>query len=187
MTLVLAGVAVSAVFSAGIDAVVTFVPEALNGVSDFRIGGFAGVTMVRLAPAAMVIAVAMIGIFAMSIQMDVLALGSDTAKSLGLNVRLTRLVLLIFAAALAGATVSFGGLLGFVGLIVPHGVRRIFGEESLPLLAGSALGGGFFVTVCDLVARTIFSPFELPVGVVLSVAGAPFFLWLLFRQRGGKA
>lgn len=187
MTVVLAGVAISNLFSAGVDGVVSLVPEALNGVSDFRIGGFAGVTMVRLAPAAMAIAVAMIGIFAMSLSMDVLALGSDTAKSLGLNVRLTRLVLLIFAAALAGATVSFGGLLGFVGLIVPHGVRRIFGEESLPLLAGSALGGGFFVTVCDLVARTIFSPFELPVGVVLSVAGAPFFLWLLFRQRGGKA
>ena len=142
--------------------------------------------MVRLAPAAVIVAVAMVGIFAMTIQMDVLALGGDTARSLGLNVSLVRLVLLIFAAALAGAAVSFGGLLGFVGLIVPHAVRRIFGEESLPLVAGSALGGGFFVTVCDLVARTIFAPYELPVGVVLAFAGAPFFLWLLFRQRGGK-
>ena len=186
LTVVLAGVAVSNIFSAGIDAVVTFVPEALGGVSDYRIGGFSGVTMERLAPAAVIVAVAMVGIFAMTIQMDVLALGSDTAKSLGLNVSLVRLVLLIFAAALAGAAVSFGGLLGFVGLIVPHAIRRIFGEESLPLVAGSALGGGFFVTVCDLVARTIFAPYELPVGVVLAFAGAPFFLWLLFRQRGGK-
>ena len=187
MTVVLAGVAISNLFSAGIDGVVSLVPEALNGVSDFRIGGFSGVTMVRLAPAAAVIAVAMVGIFAMNIQMDVLALGSDTARSLGMNVRLTRLILLIFAAALAGVTVSFAGLLSFVGLIVPHAMRKMFGEESLPLLAGSALGGGFFVMVCDLVARTIFSPFELPVGVVLAFAGAPFFLWLLFRQRGGKA
>ena len=187
MTVVLAGVAISNLFSAGIDGVVSMVPEALNGVSDFRIGGFSGVTMVRLAPAAVVIAVAMAGIFAMTVQLDVLALGSDTAKSLGMNVRLTRLILLVFAAALAGATVSFAGLLGFVGLIVPHGVRRIFGEESLPLLAGSALGGGCFVMLCDLEARTIFSPYELPVGVVLAFAGAPFFLWLLFRQRGGKA
>ena len=186
MTVVLAGVAISNLFSAGIDGVVSLVPEALNGVSDFRIGGFSGVTMVRLTPAAVIVAVAMVGIFAMAIQMDVLALGGDTARSLGLHVGLVRLVLLIFAAALAGAAVSFGGLLGFVGLIVPHGVRRIFGEESLPLVAGSALGGGFFVTVCDLVARTIFAPYELPVGVVLAFAGAPFFLWLLFRQRGGK-
>ena len=187
MTVVLAGVAISNLFSAGIDGVVSLVPEALNGVSDFRIGGFSGVTMARLAPAAVVIAVAMAGIFAMTIQMDLLALGTDTAKSLGLNVRLTRLVLLIFAAALSGAAVSFAGLLGFVGLIVPHGVRRIFGEESLPLIAGSALGGGCFVTVCDLAARTLFSPYELPVGVVLAFAGGPFFLWLLFRQRGGRA
>ena len=187
ITVVLAGVAISNLFSAGIDGVVSLVPEALNGVSDFRIGGFSGVTMVRLAPAAVIVAVAMVGIFAMTIQMDVLALGSDTAKSLGLNVSLVRLVLLVFAAALAGAAVSFGGLLGFVGLIVPHAIRRIFGEESLLLVAGSALGGGFFVTVCDLVARTIFAPYELPVGVVLAFAGAPFFLWLLFRQRGGKA
>ena len=186
MTVVLAGVAISNLFSAGIDGVVSLVPEALNGVSDFRIGGFSGVTMARLAPAAVVILVAMVGIFAVNIQMDVLALGSDTARSLGMNVRLTRLILLIFATALAGATVSFAGLLSFVGLIVPHAMRKIFGEESLPLLAGSALGGGFFVMVCDLIARTIFSPFELPVGVVLAFAGAPFFLWLLFRQRGGK-
>ena len=187
MTVVLAGVAISNLFSAGIDGVVSLVPEALNGVSDFRIGGFSGVTMARLAPAAVVILAAMMGIFAMNIQMDVLALGSDTARSLGMNVRLTRLILLILATALAGATVSFAGLLSFVGLIVPHAMRKIFGEESLPLLAGSALGGGFFVMVCDLIARTIFSPFELPVGVVLAFAGAPFFLWLLFRQRGGRA
>ena len=187
MTVVLAGVAISNLFSAGIDGVVSLVPEALSGVSDFRIGGFSGVTMARLVPAAIIMAVAMVGIFAMTIQMDVLALGSDTAKSLGLNVSLVRLVLLILAAALAGGAVSFGGLLGFVGLIVPHAIRRIFGEESLPLVAGSALGGGLFVTVCDLAARTLFAPYELPVGVVLSFAGAPFFLWLLFRQRGGKA
>lgn len=187
MTVVLAGVAISNLFSAGIDGMVSLVPEALNGVSDFRIGGFSGVTMVRLAPAAAIVAVAMVGIFAMTIQMDVLALGADTARSLGLNVSLVRLVLLIFAAALAGAAVSFAGLLSFVGLLVPHSIRRIFGEESLPLIAGSALGGGFFVTVCDFLARTLFAPYELPVGVVLTFAGAPFFLWLLFRQRGGKA
>lgn len=187
ITVVLAGVAISNLFGAGIDGVVSLVPEALNGVSDFRIGGFSGVTMVRLAPAAVIVAVAMVGIFAMTIQMDVLALGGDTARSLGLNVSLVRLLLLIFAAGLAGAAVSFSGLLGFVGLIVPHAVRRIFGEESLTLVAGSALGGGFFVMVCDVMARTLFAPYELPVGVVLAFAGAPFFLWLLFRQRGGKA
>lgn len=186
-TVVLAGVAVSALFSAGIDAVVTLVPEALNGVSDFRIGGFTGVTMKQLAPAAVMILVSLAIVFSLSQQLELLGLGSDTAQSLGLSVQPMRILLLLLAAALAGAAVSFSGLLSFVGLIVPHTMRRFLGENSLPLLVSSALGGAFFVTLCDLLARVLFAPFELPVGIVLAFAGAPFFLWLLFRQRGGRA
>ena len=186
-TVVLAGVAVSALFSAGIDAVVTLVPEALNGVSDFRIGGFTGVTMKQLAPAAGMILVSLVIVFSLSQQLELLGLGGDTAQSLGLSVQPMRILLLILAAALAGAAVSFSGLLSFVGLIVPHTMRRFWGEDSLPLLVSSALGGALFVTVCDLLARVLFAPFELPVGIVLAFAGAPFFLWLLFRQRGGRA
>ncbi|MGN1307289.1 MAG: FecCD family ABC transporter permease [Faecousia sp.] len=186
-TVVLAGVAVSALFSAGIDAVVTLVPEALNGVSDFRIGGFTGITMKQLAPAAGMILVSLVIVFSLSQQLELLGLGSDTAQSLGLSVQPMRILLLILAAALAGAAVSFSGLLSFVGLIVPHTMRRFLGEDSLPLLVSSALGGALFVTVCDLLARVLFAPFELPVGIVLAFAGAPFFLWLLFRQRGGRA
>ena len=89
------------------------------------------------------------------------------------------------AAALAGAAVSFAGLLSFVGLIVPHAVRRFTGQEALPLLVASALGGAGFVTLCDVLARVLFSPFELPVGIVLAFAGVPFFLWLLLRRREG--
>ena len=186
MTVVLAGVAISNLFSAGIDAVVTFVPEALNGVTDFRIGGFSGATMARLAPAAKLIAISLMAVFSLSPQLDVLALGSDTAQSLGMSVKPARFLLLVLAAALAGAAVSFSGLLSFVGLIVPHTMRRLVGEESLPLLLSSALGGGFFVTVCDLLSRILFTPFELPVGIVLAFTGAPFFLWLLFKQKGGR-
>ena len=186
LTVVLAGVAVSNIFSAGIDAVVTFVPEALGGVSDYRIGGFSGVTMERIVPAAVMIAVSLMVLFTLTRQMDVLALGEETARSLGLNLGAVRFVLLVLAAALSGGAVSFAGLLGFVGLIVPHAMRRLVGEESGPLLAASALGGACFVTLCDMLARVLFAPFELPVGVVLAFAGGPFFLWLLFRQRGGR-
>lgn len=186
LTVVLAGVAVSNIFSAGIDAVVTFVPEALGGVSDYRIGGFSGVTMERLASAAVMIGLALLVLLTMTRQMDVLALGTETARSLGLHVGAVRFVLLVLAAALSGAAVSFAGLLGFVGLIVPHAMRRFVGEESGPLLGASVLGGACFVTLCDLLARVLFAPFELPVGVVLAFAGGPFFLWLLFRRRGGR-
>ena len=186
ITLVLAGVAVSNIFSAGIDAVVTFFPDAVLGYSDFRIGGLTNLSFDRLAPAFWVILVAMMILLSLTSELDILALGSDTARSLGLPVKQLRLVFLALAAALAGAAVSFSGLLGFVGLIVPHIMRRCIGEDSRPLLLSCALGGAALLTFCDLAARMLFAPFELPVGIVLSLAGGPFFIWLLLRQRGGR-
>lgn len=186
ITLVLAGVAVSNIFSAGIDAVITFFPDAVLGYSDFRIGGMKNLSFDRLAPAFWVMLLAMLVLFSLASELDILALGSDTAKSLGLPVKQLRLVFLALAAALAGAAVSFSGLLGFVGLIVPHIMRRCVGEDSRPLLLSCALGGAALLTFCDLAARLLFAPFELPVGIVLSLAGGPFFIWLLLRQRGGR-
>ncbi|MDE7243396.1 MAG: iron ABC transporter permease [Oscillospiraceae bacterium] len=186
LTLVLAGVAVSGMFSAGIDTVVTFVPDALAGYSDFRIGGLANLSMSRIIPAFWVILIAFILAFSLAGELDILILGTDTAQSLGLRAKPLRLILLTLAAALAGAAVSFSGLIGFVGLIVPHIMRRLIGEDSRPLLAGCALGGAVCLTLCDLLARLLFAPYELPVGIVLSLAGGPFFIWLLIRQRGGR-
>ena len=198
MTLVLAGVAISGMFGAGIDAVLTVFPDSLIGYSDFRIGGLANLSMGKVAPAAWalfphflfygaawVILLCLGAALALANEMDVLALGADTARSLGLRVRGVRVALLALAAALAGAAVSFAGLLGFVGLVAPHMVRRLVGGESRRLLAGCALGGAALLTVCDVAARTLFAPYELPVGVVLSLAGGPFFLWLLFRKGRG--
>ena len=179
--------AVAGIFSAGIDAVVTFVPEALNGYSDFRIGGLANLSMTRVAPAFWIILVAMLLVLSLSGELDVLLLGTETARSLGLPAKQLRLTLLALAAALAGAAVSFAGLLGFVGLMVPHIMRRLLGAESLPLLLASALGGASLLTLCDLLARLLFAPYELPVGIVLALAGGPFFIWLLLRQRGGRS
>lgn len=185
ITLVLAGVAMSSIFSAGIDAVVTLVPDALNGYSDFRIGGFSGVSMDRVAPAFWIILVSLVLVFTLCNELDVLMLGTETAKSLGLPAKGLRLVLLTLAAALAGAAVSFSGLLGFVGLIVPHGMRRLVGEESAKLLPAALLGGAGLLTLCDLLSRILLAPYELPVGVVLSLLGGPFFIWLLVRRKGG--
>lgn len=186
MTLVLAGVAVSGMFSAGIDAVLTFFPDALNSYTDFRVGGMANLSMSRVLPAAWVILPAFLLALSLSGELDVLLLGEETARSLGLPARPLRLVLLTLAAALAGAAVSFAGLLGFVGLIAPHITRRLVGEDSSAhLLLASALDGAALLTLCDVIARTLFAPYELPVGVVLSLLGGPFFIWLLLRQRRG--
>ena len=184
ITLVLAGVAVSSIFSAGIDAVVTFVPEALNGYSDFRIGGFSGVSMARILPALWPAILSFVASLSLHNEMDVLLLGKEQAQSLGLPAERLRVTLLGLAAVLAGAAVSVGGLVGFVGLIVPHIMRTLVGEESGPLLVSSALGGAALLGGCDLLGRMLFAPYEIPVGIVMSLAGGPFFIWLL--QRRGR-
>ena len=94
---------------------------------------------------------------------------------------------LLLAALLAGASVSFAGLLGFVGLLVPHMARRLVGSESRFLLPLSILLGAGFVTVCDLASRLLFAPYELPVGILMSLIGGPFFLILLLRKKGGRS
>ena len=184
ITLVLAGVAVSSIFSAGIDAVVTFVPEALNGYSDFRIGGFSGVSMARLLPALWPALLSFVLSLSLHNEMDVLLLGREQAQSLGLPAERLRIVLLGLAAVLAGSAVSVGGLVGFVGLIVPHIMRRLVGEESGPLLVSSVLGGAALLGGCDLLGRMLFAPYEIPVGIVMALAGGPFFIWLM--QRRGR-
>lgn len=186
ITLVLGGVAISSVLSAGVDAVVTFVPDALVGYSDFRIGSLSGLTMQKLAPAAWVVLAALALSFSLTHELDLLMLGRDTARSLGLRAGKMRILLLAVAAALAGAAVSFAGLLGFIGLIVPHIMRRLVGDESRLLLPGCAMGGAVMLLLCDLASRMLFRPYELPVGIALSFIGGPFFVWLLLRQRKGR-
>ena len=93
---------------------------------------------------------------------------------------------ILAAALLAGAAVCFSGLLGFAGLLVPHMARRLVGSDNCWLLPAAALLGGSFVLLCDVLARVLFAPFELPVGIVMSLLGGPFFLYLLLRRKGGR-
>ena len=185
-TVILAGVAVNAFLGAVSDAVTNLVPDAAVMSSDFRVGGFGGVVPARLLPAGVLIVLALGAVFALHNELEILSLGEDTAGSLGLNAARLRTIFLALAALLCGAAVSFAGLLGFVGLIVPHAVRRFAGNECGRLLPLCALWGGAFVTVCDLLARLLFRPLELPVGILLSALGGPFFLYIL-SKRGGRS
>ena len=185
-TVILAGVAVNAFLGAVSDAVTNLVPDAAVMSSDFRVGGFGGVVPQRLIPAGVLIVLALGAVFALHNELEILSLGEDTAKSLGMNAARMRTIFLALAALLCGAAVSFAGLLGFVGLIVPHAVRRFAGNECRRLLPLCALWGGAFVTVCDLMARLLFRPQELPVGILLSALGGPFFLYIL-SKRGGRS
>ena len=185
-TVILAGVAVNATLGAVSDTVTSLVPEAGVLSGDFRVGGFGAVTTARLIPAGILILVALGAVLLLTNELEILSLGEDTARSLGLNAGRMRTVFLALAAVLCGAAVSFAGLLGFVGLIVPHAVRRFAGTECRRLLPLAALWGAAFVTVCDLAARLAFRPKELPVGILLSALGGPFFLYLLWKRRRGE-
>ena len=123
-----------------------------------------------------------IAAFAMARYINILQLGDELAKGLGLRVELTRLLLTALAALLASSAVSVVGLLGFVGLIVPHATRMLVGSDYRLLLPGAALLGAALVTFSDTFARTAFAPVELPVGIIMAVLGAPFFLFLLRRE-----
>lgn len=185
-TVLLGGVAVNAVLNALSEAVTTLIPEAGMMAGDFRVGGFSAVSYVRLLPAGVLILLALAALYSLHNELDVLALGEETASGLGMEVKKIRTLLLILAAMLAGCAVSFAGLLGFVGLMVPHAMRKLVGGESRYLLPMCALGGGAFVTLCDTAARVIAAPYELPVGIVLSVLGGPAFLLLLLKRKGGR-
>lgn len=185
-TVILGGVAVSNFLNALSEAVSTLVPDAGVLSSDFRIGGFSSVSYTRLIPAGILIITALSIILTLRNELDVLALGDDTAQSLGLPVKKMRTIFLILAAMLAGASVSFAGLLGFVGLMVPHMTRKLVGGQSEILLPLCALCGAAFVTICDLFARLAFMPYELPVGILMSIFGGPFFLLLLIKKKGGR-
>lgn len=186
-TVILGGVAVNAFLNALSEAVTTLVPEAGIMAGDFRVGGFSAVSHLRLIPAGILILAGLIALFQLHNELEVLSLGEETAQSLGMSVRKMRTVFLILSAMLAGCAVSFAGLLGFVGLIIPHGIRKLSGNERQRFLPLCALGGAGFVTACDVLSRVVFAPFELPVGILLSVLGGPFFLGLLLKRKGGRS
>ena len=123
--------------------------------------------------------------FALSPVLNIMALGDDSAHNLGLRVGAWRMGLLALAAVLAGAAVSFAGLLGFVGLIIPHLVRFFVGYDNRWVLPLSAVTGAVFVVLCDMLARVLFAPYEVPVGILMAFLGGPFFIYLILRNRRG--
>jgi iron complex transport system permease protein len=174
--------------TAGINTVTALVPDALVSVRSFQLGSLAGVTWKGLAFGGAAIVPLLAALIFTAGELDILSLGSETAYNLGLNVKLYRFIFLAASGALAGAAVSFGGLIGFVGLIVPHFTRMVgLSSTSRQHIVMSAISGGAFLTLCDTIARTLPRPFELPVGVFTAFVGAPFFLLIVLRRSRGYA
>ncbi len=184
-TLLLAGLAVSSIFSALTDLVITFFPDALIGYSGFRMGSLAGVSFQKLTPGAVIIVLALAAACLCSTELEVLSLGNEHSGTLGLNSSRWSNIFLVISALLAGGTISFGGLIGFVGLIVPQMIRRTLktGASARMQMICVMLAGSLLLLAADLGGRILFAPYEIPCGILLSLAGGPYFLVLLVRNR----
>ncbi|KZE67493.1 iron ABC transporter permease [Paenibacillus jamilae] len=181
--IVLAGVAINALLGALTNGVMVMYSDRVQAVLPWLSGGLNGRSWHHLefmAPYAIIGLIA--SLFAIK-PANLLQLGDDSAQLLGQRVELQRMLIILLSALLAGTAVSVAGLIGFVGLVVPHIIRLLIGEDYRFLLPLSIVGGGTLVVLADTVARSWFDPIELPVGILLAVIGAPFFL-ILLKKRG---
>jgi len=183
-SIILGGVALNAIFNAISESILALSPETSVMTTDFKIGGFSTISYERIVPPIFIIVVVIIAMLLLHNELDVLALGDETAKSVGLNTKFYRIVFLVLSALLSGAAVSFSGLIGFIGLIVPHFVKKISPTQSGLFLPLCSIIGGAFVCICDTLARIIFKPFELPVGIIMAIIGGPLFVTILFKKGG---
>lgn len=186
ITITLIGIAVGSILSAGINLAKTLFPDSVFDADLFLIGGLSGITVNKLISPAILIFCALIISQVLSRAVDIITLGDETALTLGVNVKVLKFFLLVIASVLAGSAVSFVGVIGFVGLLVPHIARRFIGTRHKLLIPASALMGSCLVLICDLFGRCIAAPYEVSVGIILSFLGGPFFIALIFSKRKNR-
>ena len=184
VTLVLTGIAVNAVASAGL-AFLLFLgdQQAREEIVFWQLGSLNGSRWEQVGVAAPFMVVGLVAAMAMSRRLDLLALGDRAARHVGVDVERLRMGAIVVVALLTAAAVAFCGIIAFVGLVVPHLVRLLAGPGHRLLVPASALGGGLLLVVADLGARTLVAYADLPIGMLTSLVGGPFFFWLIRRAR----
>jgi iron complex transport system permease protein len=187
LTLILAGVALGALFSAITSLFIALSPEPLKMQTIvFWLMGSLGRARWDLLPGlAAVVAFGVVVLKLFARDLNVLSLGEEGARHLGIRPERLEKLLLGVVTLLTGMAVALAGTIGFVGLITPHALRLIIGPDHRVLLPAAALGGALFLMLADVAARTLLAPVELPVGILTALCGAPFFLYLLLTRRGG--
>ncbi len=184
-TLLLAGIALNAVAGAAIG-VLVFVSDdqALRDLNFWLLGSLGGVTWDRLLIAAPLMLAPALAALVLARPLNALLFGETEAVHMGFDVERTKRLVVVLAALAVGSSVALTGVIGFVGLVVPHLVRMTIGPDHRVLLPASLMLGASLLLLADLLARTLVLPAELPIGILTSVIGGPFFLWLLLRRRG---
>jgi iron complex transport system permease protein len=185
-TLLLAGIAVAAVISGLMSLVMSLSGEEIRSIYAWLVGGLVAQGWRTIAIAVPVVALGLVGAALVAHQLNLVALGEERAAQLGVAVDALKGRAIAVGALLAAAAVSVAGVIGFVGLMTPHLLRLVVGADHRRLVPASALGGATLLILADVVARTVISPAELPVGVVTALLGGPFFLFLL-RREGASA
>ncbi len=183
-TLLLSGVAISAFLSSITSFIMFSGHVSLNGIMFWLMGGFAGRGFDYVLMVVPFSIIGLIVLMTLSRELNALMFGDESANYLGINVEKLKKILLVTAAIITGTSVAASGVIGFVGLIVPHIVRLCTGPDHRILLPVTAIVGAIFLICADLIARMVLAPSELPLGVITAMFGAPFFLYLLKSRKG---
>lgn len=183
-TILLAGIAVNAFAVAGIGLMSFLATDAqLRNITFWNLGSIGGATWDALAVAAPLILISVFLLIRMARSLNVILLGETEARHLGINTERLKWQAICLVALAVGASVAVSGAIGFVGLIVPHLLRLTTGADHRFLLRNSAVSGAILVVGADVLARTVLSPAEIPIGIVTALIGAPFFIWLLLKKN----
>lgn len=182
-TIILIGIIYTMLVNSVLSLIVTFASDKVKTITFWTMGSLAGSSYANAL--ALLIALLVFGTLPLGLarELNAFAIGEDNARQIGVNVKRVRLVVLVAVSALTGICVSIGGSIAFVGLVTPHIVRMITGPNHRKLLPASLFGGATFLMLCDLVARILLNPLQLPIGVVTSIIGAALFIVIFYRSR----
>ncbi|NLY44354.1 MAG: iron ABC transporter permease [Clostridiaceae bacterium] len=183
ITLLLSGIAVSFMLSAMVSIIMIFNRSHVEKIIFWTMGSVSAASWNQVGFLLPIILISVCTIISFSRDLNVMSTGEETAKSLGIEVEKVKKSIIFMCSVMVAACVSVSGVIGFVGLIVPHSIRLIVGYDHRVVLPFSAVGGAAFMVICDTIARSAVPPVEIPVGVITSIFGAPYFIYLLYKSK----
>jgi iron complex transport system permease protein len=181
--LILSGIAVSFFFSALTSFILFFSEDKAHNILSYLMGSLWGVSWIKFYIVLAVMIPCIITFFFYGWDLNLMVFSDETAQSMGVNIEQSKSVTLVLMTLLTATAVAFCGTIGFIGLIIPHTIRLLVGNDNRKLIMFSAFGGGLLLLWADLLARTLISPLEIPVGIFTALMGGPFFLYLIFQKK----
>lgn len=183
ITLLLAGIAISSMLSSIISVLMIFNRDKIEMIVFWIMGSVSAASWNHVITLLPVTLVGILIIYYFSRELNLFLVGEDSAKSLGIDTDKVKKILLVISSIIIAFAVSVSGIIGFVGLIIPHGIRMLVGPDHRAMIPFTAIGGAIFMIICDTLARTVIPPTEIPVGAVTAIFGSPYFIYLLYKSK----